>query len=460
MSLFDNPFYILGASPTDTRHQLQMLCDKKNLIELSDTGNMALLVLTHPLKRLHAEIRWFPGYSKDTIAHAVDCMQHCRIQHRAFLQDVIVPGNYETASLAALNQLITLLPYFRDDVIAEAVLQAARLSGELSAEGVMEAINAARVHAGFSLVEDDRIIESELHSYRDEIVAEFDARLSRMSDEEYDILIRRIAAFGSSEIIEPMIRKYELSVVEKLDSTENEINENLSVLNRFFAKDFHQNSLMKLRGAVSKWCDIIEPLQIYARTIGSDQIVSERVDSLVKSLSSCGQELVHQNSVMLAAGVYGCISEVISQNSRYDELRSHLIALLASLDASANEIREKEQKEFQRLSALAWAEEQRKNDEAARARAQEAAQQEKDRISKKKKESEDDTVLLRAKYKQMKVADRAREKAQRDRKQRHSLVQKKAELQKKRAALGIFARKQKREIDNQISEIDRQLATL
>jgi hypothetical protein len=61
MNLFENPFCILGASPSDTRQQLYAKCDSKSLLAVSDDYAQALQILTHPAKRLSAELRWFPG---------------------------------------------------------------------------------------------------------------------------------------------------------------------------------------------------------------------------------------------------------------------------------------------------------------------------------------------------------------------------------------------------------------
>ena len=77
MNLFENPFYVLGASPSDNRRRLRTLYDEKSLFNSSETCDDALQTLTHPLKLLNAEIRWFPGCRLDESENII-----CRLQKK------------------------------------------------------------------------------------------------------------------------------------------------------------------------------------------------------------------------------------------------------------------------------------------------------------------------------------------------------------------------------------------
>ena len=65
MNIFENPFYILGATPLDSRRKINEFADDKSLLLNTAEITEARDILINPSKRLAAEIRWFPGLSKE-----------------------------------------------------------------------------------------------------------------------------------------------------------------------------------------------------------------------------------------------------------------------------------------------------------------------------------------------------------------------------------------------------------
>lgn len=459
MNLFENPFFVLGASLSDNRRRLRALYDEKNLFCPSERVDVALQELTHPLKRLDAEIRWFPGCSPEESTNIVHDLQRYSTASTCSLKDIVTVQN-RISCFSYINQLLTLLPKFPDAMIDEVVLNAAKQFDDIDVQNTMEVINSARIKAGFNIFENTAAFEAALQSYKEEIVAAFDKRIALLEPAEYDILIRRIAAFGTSPVIESAIRRYEISVSDKLDCAEAEVTRGVDVLERFFAKDLHADSVASVKAAVSAWCNIIEPLQIYSKTIGTESITAVRENAVLNKLINCGQELNNQGSTLYAAEIFRCCKMIIVQTGRFESLSAKVGALIESLDAVNAELLKKKNDEYKRLATQAWEEEQRKNDELARQRSAEYAQKERKRISQKQKEQEDDIAILKARYEQVKKAEEARRQAERKAQEIHSLEQKKKQLQAKRKTLGIFSGKEKLRIDNEIAGIERRLLTL
>lgn len=61
MRIKDNPFFILGVTPVSTLEDIEDACESKSFMdeENEETYEKARSVLTHPQRRLEAEVRWF-----------------------------------------------------------------------------------------------------------------------------------------------------------------------------------------------------------------------------------------------------------------------------------------------------------------------------------------------------------------------------------------------------------------
>ena len=98
MNVFENPFYILGASTRDNRRRISALAEEKAFLsdpEIVDEARNALLI---PQKRLEAELRWFLGVDDEKLKSILNFLQT--------FQDGSVPGRVDLSgvkSIALLN---------------------------------------------------------------------------------------------------------------------------------------------------------------------------------------------------------------------------------------------------------------------------------------------------------------------------------------------------------------------
>ena len=63
MNFKDNPFWILDASPRDSKRVLHNKAENKSFELPEDICRNAENILLTPKKRLEAELSWFPGLS-------------------------------------------------------------------------------------------------------------------------------------------------------------------------------------------------------------------------------------------------------------------------------------------------------------------------------------------------------------------------------------------------------------
>ena len=63
MTIKDNPFYILNASPRDSKQILHEKAEDKAFELPEEVCRNAERILLNPKKRLEAEVSWFPGVS-------------------------------------------------------------------------------------------------------------------------------------------------------------------------------------------------------------------------------------------------------------------------------------------------------------------------------------------------------------------------------------------------------------
>lgn len=279
MTVFENPFYILGASMRDNRGRLKALYDEKSLLG-GDSCEDAFRRLTSPTRRIEAELRWFPGVPQNRIAEILSRLH--RISGEASLGGLCrLEG--ATAPNGELNQLLTLLPRLRAESMDAAVLEASRLLDAVRPDALFAAINEDRQAAGISLLQSQRELDEAWNAYRDEVCRSFVQSVSRMAEQDYDILITRIAPFGVSPVVEAVLLDYELRAAEKLDRLEAEIIRKAGTFNQSL-RDYRVVCTEEFCAALLQWNEAMKPLQLYAGTIGSNQIIREREARVINAL--------------------------------------------------------------------------------------------------------------------------------------------------------------------------------
>jgi len=79
MDLFENPFYILGATPRDNRQRIVELAEERSLVLDPDVCSKARADLLHPRKRIAAEVAWLPGISPDRMKSLIQLTEDSNV---------------------------------------------------------------------------------------------------------------------------------------------------------------------------------------------------------------------------------------------------------------------------------------------------------------------------------------------------------------------------------------------
>ena len=167
-----HPFWVLGASPKNTRQQLITRRSEAVLFGQEQAAEEALTALLHPESRLEAEIRWFPMTEATEIAALMRFAQQEKVAG-AF------PAFHTRSFLALFNQVrlcLSLLPFPRVEAFTAALYSLSRCADTLIPRQVMWEINEDRNVSVFPPLSSE---------------AEVDSAISGLLRETSDVLLRR-----------------------------------------------------------------------------------------------------------------------------------------------------------------------------------------------------------------------------------------------------------------------------
>ena len=155
MSLASNPFYVLGAAPSDDRRRIMALANNRRLDGDEAAIREARIVLTTPRKRLAAEIAWLPGLEEDEIRRALAAENE---HPGAALRMTDLPA-LARANLMA-DGLVEADPQtvFSSDLAAW-IVELAATHARIRADKVTTAVNEARLAAGVPMASQQDVVE-------------------------------------------------------------------------------------------------------------------------------------------------------------------------------------------------------------------------------------------------------------------------------------------------------------
>ena len=476
MTLFENPFYILGAAMTDDRRRLRFRYDEKSLLS-SASYDDAFQTLVTPSRRLMAELCWLPGSEEAEIPSVLSNLQNAQNRRNAMLEDIIRLKS-PTACIGELNQLLSLLPYIADSSIDSVLFEACRLFDLIDLDQLLETINASRRKAAMAAIANRADFEDAFFNYQSEVCSSLVNRIRGTAPYEYDNIIRRIASFGTSPVIDAVMRDYEYSVSDRLGRYENAVQESLKELERFFNKDERPALIQKIQLMATAWEAVIEPLRVYSEAMGSDSAIRDHENRMVNDL------LCHTYDTLAAQGpdtqeirlpLGRIIMRITPEKEKYRNLRQILKVQITAMESAELCRQQAAMAEYQRLAEEAWQNEQKRNDEESRKRAKEAAVRDRERIEKSKETEEAEIASYKARYEKMKAEEEASAKEAERKRAAEAAAQRAQERAAKKISLeterrmlqtelsnlkGLFSRKRRKQIEARISEINSELSTI
>jgi len=152
-----NPFFILGASPRDSKAKIIELADEASLTKDSDLCDKARSDLTNPRNRVASEISWFPGVSPKKAKELVNL---------AVNSPEFILNEFTLPPLVLVNLWVPFFEAVNDqdnvDLISDAVIRFADLLQQISPEQILRDLNEDRSVSGFSEISSIETIEEAL----------------------------------------------------------------------------------------------------------------------------------------------------------------------------------------------------------------------------------------------------------------------------------------------------------
>ena len=186
MEILDNPFHILRATLRDDRRKIMERAEERSLIEDADQCSRARAILTHPKKRLAAELAWLPGLSPKRTAASIQVLKS-DISKVTILESLppLARSNLYAAALPRIAGSVSA------DRLIEWIISMSNASEQIDAVSITNLLNEDRSVAGFPEIPDVTAVEEQLNDqwkvYQNSVKQALD---QRESQELVDIVTR------------------------------------------------------------------------------------------------------------------------------------------------------------------------------------------------------------------------------------------------------------------------------
>ena len=322
MDLLDNPFHILGVSPSDNRRRIIEVADECSLLRDPNECMESRSVLTNPRKRLSAEIAWLPGTAEDYITKVLELLESSP-------EDVL--HIEDLTSIARCNLLaaaITRLDDCHPDELVTWVLEIADEFEEVSPGDLGIVVNEERAVSRFPEITDLSTLEVEVQERRrhyNQVIKSAFNKLSAGSIVKAATAVVESSTQNGEEpgaiLIADFVASYEVDAQEFF---EKEVKNIMALVNRLRkdvdakCSDSILNSKVdQLISIVKNWDTVAQPIQVSAKGQGFDHDDSEHLAEIIRRLSI---HMVNQhNKIHLARKLTDMLQEVFAEVDKVAE---------------------------------------------------------------------------------------------------------------------------------------------
>ncbi len=278
MLLKDNPFYILGVDIADNINMIDEKTNDKLFFceNNTDIYENARTILTHPNRRIAAEVRWFYNINIDFSRNIEKQLENC----------IVLSSREEL--LISLNKLQKIDTEFFDDDIdrldySEAVASVVRILEKIDEyyteifeldelEDLLNDINTARKKAKIPVINENDLYGN-LSTFKDDIVHIIGEFISNNDYMDVANVVNVVvsnkikAAKGScsySEVVEVLVNLYSTKIKDVLEDYEK----NISTLIKEAREYTQKSELEDLCRRVRVFDFYAQPIQLYLQDIG------------------------------------------------------------------------------------------------------------------------------------------------------------------------------------------------
>ena len=291
MDIFDNPFWILGATLRDNRRRIMELAEEKSLLSDEDVIASASSTLTNPRKRLGAEIAWLPGVGPKRASELVAMLE---------ANPEEIPEQEGIPSLARANLLVGGLKSKSQNIskeeLPEWIVGITEAYDDVQPDEALSLINEEREVSGFPSVTDHHAFEAELDSRRQHFKTVIRDALNELAPDDLVAVITdvveeatEIGDLPAPLLIDDLVDTYEVEAQGFLDDEEAVIQDLTDKL-RAKVDAGSANTVIKplverLILVVKNWDVVAQPIQVSAKSRGLDHDASHRIAASVRDLA-------------------------------------------------------------------------------------------------------------------------------------------------------------------------------
>lgn len=361
MDLLQNPFHILGATPRDNRQKITELAEEYSLLLDHGEEIQARTNLTHPRKRLSAEISWMLGVSQTRASEIIGLLESSAME--LFGRDElgpVDPANFWFRFHSAVAELTALMPiaqanllaaglsrlpdYSVDDVVKWFIEIAQAFEG-INSEEVCTTINDERSIAGFPQITDLSVIDAEIKKLRQHYRQVITSALRNLSDQERARTLTSVVGAATDDgerpglvLIYDVVASYEVDVHESLEQVARKIEsltEELRVAADMKSLDATLAPIVdELTQTLKNWDTLAQPIQVSTKSQGKRHDASHRVAGCVRKLAVVDLWNAY-GKLEFAQQLIGVLREVFAE---VPDIAAYLDADARKLDEIASEL--------------------------------------------------------------------------------------------------------------------------
>lgn len=298
MRIEEHAFYVLGITARSSKREILGRVEALSIQIDPDTVSACRIQVTHPAKRLDAELSWFPGLAPARIRNIVTS-----IRNDSNLPATLGERFSGVDCLGAFNAIAYWLSA-HDEVGAEqwdmALCQLSDNSLAIDAVELMATLNADRSVAGMPQITDLPSVESSLTRLRESTAASVAERLTRCPQHGFILAraIEREVEDGDSPVspfMAGVVDRYQVLIQPALDQIGERLGarseivllraENLTLQRDAANAARLSGAIDDLREELSEWRIVARPIQLLMKSQGLKDSHSMEVARRVRSMS-------------------------------------------------------------------------------------------------------------------------------------------------------------------------------
>lgn len=289
--LGDNPFNVLGATVHSTRAEIVELAEERMVILDEQLVRQAQRDLTHPRRRLRAEVGWLPGLSPEAADAALRLAENSQI----FWQSDELPPLPRANLLSYAIECATR----RADLVAMGARLGALCDAidTINLKVVRRAVDEARTVAGFGGVDHAQLV-SDVQEHRPSYIRISNSYLQTLTATEQnnillDVLKRPRAAMTS---IHEVVDLYAMRVSDQADAIDHHIR---SLLENLEADPQpHELSIWQIGQLLHEYGKLTSSVSLSKAQRG---LRNRPAESLCYQIRSSNVKLVNQHGLIVEA---------------------------------------------------------------------------------------------------------------------------------------------------------------